>query len=101
MQRFPRVNVAGPRRRRAAPPWSGNEVRDVASKEWNPFGRGNELFQRGQMRPTPKASMAATARRARATSHMRWRNIHRVSAIRLPPGSASTSAEYQPSSRAG
>ena len=101
MQRFPTVNVVSPRRRTAASPWSGNEERDVASKEWNLLVRGNELFQRGQMRPTPKASMAARARRARATSHMRCRNTHKVSATRLPPGSVSKIAEYSPSARSG
>jgi hypothetical protein len=101
MQRFPTVNVVPRAGRTAAPPWSGNEARDVASREWNLLDRGRQLFQWGQMRPTPKASMAARARRARAASHMRCRNIQRVSAIRLPPGSVSKIAEYSPSSRAG
>jgi hypothetical protein len=49
-------------------------------------GRGKELCQRGKLRPTANASSAARSRRARAASQVRCRNIHKVSAIRVPPG---------------
>jgi hypothetical protein len=54
--------------------------------------RGKELFQRGKMRPTVNATSGAKPRRARAASQLRCRNIHKESAIRLPPGSKSTIA---------
>jgi hypothetical protein len=61
--------------------------------------RGKGLFQPGKMSPTPNATIAARPRRACAASHVRCRNIHNVSAIRLPPGRMSTIAEWNPSSR--
>src|SRR4029077_19376044 len=99
MLHFPRVDVPGALGRTTAQsPWSGTSAR--CRDEGLQFdGRGRELFQRGKMRPTPNASSAARARRVRAASHVRCRNIHKENAIRLPPGRMSTIAPYDPSSR--
>ena len=99
MLHFPRVNVLGARLRITAPsPWPGTRARcRDAGLEF--VGRERELFQRGKMRPAPNASSAARARRVRAASHARCRNVHQKNAIRLPPGMMSAIAPYDPSSR--
>jgi hypothetical protein len=96
--RFPRVNVTG------APGTCAisvgrEQLRDVATRTRSSLGRRKELFQRGKMRPTPNASSTASARHVRAVSQARCRNIHKPSAIRLPPGRMSANAEYDTSSR--
>lgn len=74
------------------------QLRDVAAKVWSLLG-GKKLFQRGEMRPSPNASIAARPRRAPAASHVRCRHVHKERAIRLPPGRMSTIAAYDPRPR--
>jgi hypothetical protein len=81
----------------APPPGSGTTARSRGEPVVFVAG-GKELFQRGKMRPTANASIAARLRRARAATHVRCRTVHIVSAIRLPPGRMSTIAAYDPSS---
>jgi hypothetical protein len=45
MLHFPRVNVAV---RITAPPWSGNNVRDVASNVWSFSGAERSYFSAGR-----------------------------------------------------
>ncbi len=49
--------------------------------------------------PAVNASIAVTVRRTRATSHVRYRKANNESAIRLPPGSTSAIAAYDPTAR--